>query len=87
MASAPKPNAALAKLARDREAIAARAAALDVEEKAIRKSLSQAGAATLSLTFGKLDLGEVSKPEALRLARAVQRLGLSDALARLESKS
>lgn len=86
MASTGKASAALAKLARDREAIRVQAAALDVQEKAMRKALAHEGIATLIAALGKLDLGEVSKADAARFAKSVQRLGLSQSLERLEAK-
>ena len=86
MAGTGKVNAALAKLARDREAIAAQAAALDLQEIEMRRALAREGIATLSAALGKLDLGEVTKGEATRFAKRVQQLGLTETLARLEAK-
>lgn len=81
-----KTSDKLAKLTREREAIAAQAAALHLAEKEMRKALAAEGAARLALAFGKVDLGDVAKGDATRLAKRVQQLGLAQALERLEAK-
>ena len=86
MAATGKTSAALAKFVRDREAIAAQVAALDVQEKEMLAALSREGVARLAAAVGKLDLGEVTKGEATRFAKRVQQLGFSEALARLDAK-
>ena len=86
MAGTGKASAALAKLTRDREAIVAQAAALDIQEKEMRQALAREGAAKLALAFSKVDLGEVSKGDATRIAKAVHRHGLAETLTRLEAK-
>ena len=86
MAKAKTANAALAKLAQNREAIRAQAAALDVEEKLLRKELARESAERLGAAFGRHDLGEISKGDATRFAKAVSARGFADALVRLEAK-
>ena len=86
MAKAKSANAALARLAQNREAIRAQAAALDVEEKALRKARAREGAERLGAAFGRHDLGEISTRDATRFAKAVSARGFADALARLEAK-
>lgn len=86
MAAMGKASSALAKIARDREAVAAQAAALDVQEKEMRKALAREGTARLALAFDKVDVGEVSKGDATRFAKRVQQLGLAETLARLDAK-
>ena len=49
MAGTGKTSAALAKLACEREAVAAQAAALDMQEKEMRKALAAEGAPRLAL--------------------------------------
>ncbi len=86
MAKGKSASAALAKLAQNRAAIRAQAAALDAEEKELKKALAREGVERLGAAFSGLDLGEVSKPQAAKFARRVQQLGLSESLARLEAK-
>ena len=86
MAKAKNPSAALAKLAQSREAIRVQAAALDAEEKALRKALVRESAERVRAAFAGLDLGDVTKGQATQLARAVQRLGIVETLARLATK-
>ena len=86
MAKAKTANAALAKLAQNREAIRAQAAALDVEEKLLRKELARDSAERLGAALGRHDLGEISKGDAARFAKAVSARGFAAALARLEAK-
>ena len=86
MAKAKSANAALARLAQNREAIRAQAAALDAQEKELRKALAREGAERLGAAVGRHDLGEISKGDATRFAKAVAALGLAGALARLEAK-
>lgn len=86
MAKAKSANAALARLAQNREAIRAQAAALDAEEKALRKAMAREGAERLVAAFGRHDLGEISKGDATRFAKVVAALGFAGALARLEAK-
>ena len=86
MAKGKSPSAALAKLAQSREAMRAQAAALDAEEKTLRKALVRESAERVGAAFASLDLGEVTKAQAAKLARAVQRLGVTETLARLETK-
>ena len=86
MAKTKTANAALARLAQNREAIRAQAAALDAEEKALRKVMAREGAERLGAAFGRHDLGEISKDDATRLAKVVAALGFAGALARLEAK-
>ena len=86
MAKAKTANAALARLAQNREAIRAQAAALDAEEKALRKAMAREGAERLGAAFGRHDLGEISKGDATRFAKVVAALSFAGALARLEAK-
>ena len=86
MAKGKSPSAALARLAQSREAIRAQAAALDAEEKALRKALMRESAERVGAAFAGLDLGDVSRGQAGQLARAVQRLGVAETLARLDTK-
>ena len=86
MVKAKTANAALARLAQNREAIRAQSAALDAEEKALRKAMAREGAERLGSAFGRHDLGEISKRDATRFAKAVSARGFADALARLEAK-
>ena len=86
MVKAKSANAALARLAQNREAIRAQTAALDAEEKALRKTMAREGAERLGAAFGRHDLGEISKGDATRFAKAVSARGFADALARLEAK-
>ena len=86
MAKTKTANAALAKLAQNREAIRAQSAALDAQEKELRKALAREAAERLGAAFGRHDLGEISKGDATRFAKAVAALGFADALARLEAK-
>lgn len=86
MVKAKSANAALAKLAQVREANRAQAALIDAEEKALLKALAREGAERLGAAFARLDLGEISKGDATRFARAVGNLGFADALSRLEAK-
>ena len=86
MAKTKTANAALARLAQNREAIRAQSAALDAQEKELRKALAREGAERLGAAFGRHDLGEISKREAIRFAKAVSARGFTDALARLEAK-
>ena len=86
MAATGKTSAALTKLARERDAITAQMAALDGKEKEMLAALSREGVARLAAAVGKLDLGEVTKGDATRFAKRVQQLGLTETLARLETK-
>ena len=86
MVKAKSANAALARLAQNREAIRAQTAALDAEEKALRKTMAREGAERLGAAFGRHDLGEISKRDATRFAKVVATLGLAGALTRLEAK-
>ena len=86
MAKTKTANAALARLAQNREAIRAQSAALDAQEKELRKALAREGAERLGAAFGRHDLGEISKGEATRFAKAVSARGFAAALARLEAK-
>ena len=86
MAKAKTANAALARLAQSREAIRAQSAALDAQEKELRKALAREGAERLGAAFGRHDLGEISKGDATRFAKAVSARGFADALTRLEAK-
>ena len=86
MVKAKSANAALARLAQNREAIRAQTAALDAEEKALRKTMAREGAERLGAAFGRHDLGEISKGDATRFAKAVSARGFADALARIEAK-
>ena len=86
MAKTKTANAALARLAQNREAIRAQSAALDAQEKELRKTLAREGAERLGAAFGRIDLGEISKGDATRFAKVVAALGFADALARLEGK-
>jgi hypothetical protein len=86
MAKATSPGAALAKLAQSREAIRAQTAALDAEEKTLRKALKRESAERVGAAFAGLDLGEVTKAQAAQLARAVQQHGVAETLARLAAK-
>ena len=86
MVKAKSANVALARLAQNREAIRAQAAALDAQEKQLRKALAREGAERLGAAFGRHDLGEISKRDATRFAKAVSARGFADALARLEAK-
>ena len=86
MAKAKTANAALARLVQNREAIRAQSAALDAQEKELRKALAREGAERLGAAFGRHDLGEISKGDATRFAKAVLARGFADALARLEAK-
>jgi hypothetical protein len=86
MVKAKSTNAALARLAQNREAIRAQTAALDAEEKALLKALAREGVERLGAAFARLDLGEISKGDATRFARAVGSLGFAGTLARLEAK-
>ena len=86
MAKTKTANAALARLAQNREAIRAQSAALDAQEKELRKALAREGAERLGAAFGRHDLGEISKRDATRFAKVVAARGFADALARLEAK-
>ena len=86
MAKTKTANAALARLVQNREAIRAQSAALDAQEKELRKALAREGAERLGAAFGRHDLGEISKGDATRFAKAVSARGFADALARLEAK-
>ena len=86
MAKTKTANAALARLVQNREAIRAQSAALDAQEKELRKALAREGAERLGAAFGRHDLGEISKRDAARFAKAVSARGFADALARLEAK-
>ena len=86
MAKTTTANAALAKLAQNREAIRAQSAALDAQEKELRKALAREAAQRLGAAFGRHDLGEISKGDVTRFAKAVAALGFAGALARLEAK-
>lgn len=86
MAKAKTANAALARLAQNREAIRSQSAALNAQEKELRKALAREGAERLGSAFGRHDLGEISKGEATRFAKAVSARGFAAALARIEAK-
>ena len=86
MANTKSANAALARLAQNREANRAQSAALDAQERELRKALAREGAERLGAAFGRHDLGEISKGDATRFAKAVSGRGFADALARLEAK-
>ena len=86
MAKTKTANAALARLVQNREAIRAQSAALDAQEKELRKALAREGAERLAAAFGRHDLGEISKGDATRFAKAVSARGFADALTRLEAK-
>ena len=85
MAKTKTANAALARPEQNREAIRAQSAALDAQEKELRKALAREGAERLGAAFGRHDLGEISKGDATRFAKAVAALGFAGALARLEA--
>jgi prefoldin subunit 5 len=86
MARAQNAGAELAKLERQREALRASAAELDAREKTLKRALAREGTERLAVAFGTLDLGEVSKAQAVQFAKAVAALGLAEALARLTAK-
>ena len=85
MAKTKTANAALARLAQNREEIRAQSSALDAQEKALRKTMAREGAERLGAAFGRHDLGEISNGDATRFARLVAALGFAGALARLEA--
>jgi hypothetical protein len=86
MAKALNPTTALAKLAQDRDAIRVRSAQLDAQERELKKAVAREGAARLSAAISGLNLGDVSKAQAVEFGRQVQRLGLSESLKRLSIK-
>ena len=86
MANTKTANAALARLAQNREAIRAQSAALDAQERELRQALAREGAERLGAAFARHDLGEISKRDATRFAKAVSARGFAAALARLEAK-
>ena len=61
-------------------------AVLDAEEKALCKALARKSVERLGAGLARLDLGEISKDDATRFAKAVGNHGFADALARLEAK-
>jgi hypothetical protein len=86
MAKGLNPTAALAKLAQDREALRARTAELDTRERELKVAVAREGATRLATAIAGLNLGEVSKAQAVEFGRHVQRLGLAGSLTRLAAK-
>lgn len=76
--------AQLAQLQRDREAIRAREQALAERERELLARQRQERAKLIADAFSEVDVGEVGKREAARLARAVKRHGIDRLLALIE---
>lgn len=75
----------LAQLQRDREAIVAQQRALDDRERLLLQRRKLERAKIISDAFAEVEVGDVDKRQATRLARAVRRLGIEQSLAVLEA--
>lgn len=79
--------AQLAQVQRDREAIREQERALAERERQLLERQRLERAKIIADAFSEVDVGDISKREAARLARAVKRLGIEQLLALIDPAS